>query len=165
MTFSILVLKEKHGDQYYDASTPEALAASCAKILKRKSEEGWYERRWPVSSTSVLSIAEKEFMDLTQEQLDALPGRLRSDIMKTIEKARGSIDEREEEKADEAIWFDALEVVLAMPAEKAHELNIGNYDLRYFPLPSGKSTSIAQCLLKLKADDSEHGSFFITEVS
>jgi len=38
----ILIVKEKHGDRYFDASTDEALWRASHYILKRRHEEGWY---------------------------------------------------------------------------------------------------------------------------
>ncbi len=38
----IVVWHAKHGDQYYDASTPEAFAQSCVKILGEMDEMGCY---------------------------------------------------------------------------------------------------------------------------
>lgn len=39
----ILIVEEKHGTYYYDASTPEALEAAAAHIVASRLEDGyWY---------------------------------------------------------------------------------------------------------------------------
>ena len=42
MVTRILVLKEKHGDWHFDASTPELLHAACLKIVKKRNESGYF---------------------------------------------------------------------------------------------------------------------------
>lgn len=64
MIKKILVAKEKHGDRYLNASTPEALAESAFKLLKERWEmDYWYHLDDPPSSNEILS----------EEQISALP--------------------------------------------------------------------------------------------
>jgi len=42
MVTRILVLKEKHGEWHFDASTPELLHAACLKIVKERNESGYF---------------------------------------------------------------------------------------------------------------------------
>lgn len=59
----IIVAQEKHGDRYLNATTDEALAASCVKLLKERLEQGWYDPGNPPEAKDVL----------TPEQIDLLP--------------------------------------------------------------------------------------------
>jgi hypothetical protein len=38
----ILILREKHGDRYFDVPDDEVLHKTCVKILKERLDEGWY---------------------------------------------------------------------------------------------------------------------------
>lgn len=41
---SIIIFKEKHGDRYFDASTPELVEAACKKVLLQRYNDGyWYD--------------------------------------------------------------------------------------------------------------------------
>lgn len=37
-----LIANEKHGDLYYEASTPELLGLACLELLQRRLDDGWY---------------------------------------------------------------------------------------------------------------------------
>lgn len=44
----VIILKEKHGDWHYDASTPENAARACLEVLERRLDEGyWYADELP----------------------------------------------------------------------------------------------------------------------
>lgn len=60
----ILIAYEKHGNRYFDASTPELLAESAFKLLKERWDEGyWYVSEDPPEREDILS----------EEQIAALP--------------------------------------------------------------------------------------------
>lgn len=44
----VIILREKHGDWHYDASTPENAARACLEVLERRLGEGyWYADELP----------------------------------------------------------------------------------------------------------------------
>lgn len=87
----IIIFKEKHGDRYFDASTPEKLNAACFKILKERFENGEYE--W-------LSEEEPEAINiLTDEQIEALPTeRLKNDELRRKKNYEQEYKWRKQEK-------------------------------------------------------------------
>lgn len=64
----ILIVKEKHGDYYYDVSTDELLHKVCCKILKSRLDEGWYGKNELISDTYV-----KDKLGLSEKEIRALP--------------------------------------------------------------------------------------------
>lgn len=64
----ILIFKEKYGDRYFDASTPEARDAACFKILSERFNDSWYD--WMDEDMEEVDDGDKI---LTEEQIDALP--------------------------------------------------------------------------------------------
>jgi hypothetical protein len=70
----LIIFKEKHGDDYYDASTPEAVARACAaKIRKRYIDRWYYAPTMPDSPTRPESRELLEMADaLSPEAYEAL---------------------------------------------------------------------------------------------
>ena len=62
----ILIAHEKHGNRYYDASTPENLGRACLQILKERQEDGYYDLGDPPDGKDILSL----------EEIQELPRRL-----------------------------------------------------------------------------------------
>jgi hypothetical protein len=94
----ILIARDKHETRYLNASTVEAWAASSLQLLRERLEQGWY---WaPKDDEDGLGTSEwadrrrveiAEAMALTDEQIEALPGRLRHEVLKERAQARQSI--------------------------------------------------------------------------
>lgn len=70
----ILVLHGKHGDYYYDASTPEALAESAFKVLKMHYDQGYYFEpdeplpREILSDDEIVAIESEELRNYAKRQ-------------------------------------------------------------------------------------------------
>lgn len=67
----ILILKEKHGDSYYDVSTPELLHKTCIYILKERLDEGWYGNL--ENHTESLEEYCKRKLGMTPDEINKLP--------------------------------------------------------------------------------------------
>ncbi len=59
----MLVFHEKHGDRYFDASTPELIFKACLKILTERNKDNWYR----------ISEVSDSFTGLRTEDIEALP--------------------------------------------------------------------------------------------
>lgn len=118
---SVLVVHEKHGDYYYDASTDEARLKAFYSILKERNEAGyWYYRPQPPEEAFNRSLkpGEEEFLTMTEEAVEALPEALKTQVQRVRNRKRGL--EREYER--EMVWFNMLDEVLALPFEEAKNL-------------------------------------------
>ena len=70
----ILVLEEKHGNRYFDASTDKLLAQASLIVLKERYEEGgWY-----------FKPSEPSKPDFTEEQASELPPSLKPAAMEFL---------------------------------------------------------------------------------
>jgi len=80
----ILILKEKHGTQYYDVSTEELLHKTCVAVLKRRLEDGWYgtpEEFVDKDIEKEIGLSEEAIQKLPksgQEALNSVVARIRS---------------------------------------------------------------------------------------
>lgn len=97
----ILIERGKHGDQYHDASTPEAVAASSLAILTERWEAGYYyydpgpEPEWKGpgrADRDKLKELDKESWDSVQKRLKRFKNELRywqqdNDLYQRIKKA------------------------------------------------------------------------------
>jgi len=87
----ILVLKEKGGNIYYDASTDEALHQVCIDLVRRRYDEKiWY--------SDLDEEPEPEVPELSEDQAETLPQSARDAIIKdwSIYKSRMQILEDNE---------------------------------------------------------------------
>lgn len=89
----ILVATEKHSTEYWDATTPEALAASSLAILKQRFEDGyWYHRYEP------------RLVDFDEAVKNS--GESYGDFIARLERH----NDREQARADVANqWYDQVE--------------------------------------------------------
>jgi len=119
---SIIVFHEKHGDAYYEASTPELIARSCSKVLRARVADGyWYFRNF--SGDSVLSKENQEIVDLTEAQLAALPASMRSAMIARRAKLVEQVEELQNEKEEEDQWFEDVDLVLSASDEDSYKLH------------------------------------------
>lgn len=117
----ILILEEKHGDRYYDASTPEALSRAAVKVLKERAEEGyWYIRHY--ADDTPANSKDAELLAVTDEDLAATPAVIRADLEAQVLKARQRVERTKRLKLEEDEWFDALESVISAPEEEAWQI-------------------------------------------
>lgn len=101
----ILVVKEKHGDYYYDASTDELLDKTCRKILQERLKDGWYDEdvrgkvikqkigiseydigRLPEGPVKILALSELEKI----RKEDIPEGRFIKDVKRCLETPHDS---------------------------------------------------------------------------
>lgn len=88
----ILVAREKHGNRYFDASTPELLAKSAFKLLKERWEdEYWYYLDDPPDGKDILS--EEQIVALPTEGLQSAESKKRTDYLRELRNWQS--DERE----------------------------------------------------------------------
>ena len=105
----VLSWRAKHGTYLYDASTSEKLEASARMILKELMEDGWMYRPTPPEANP----ADQEILSLTDEQVAALPERLRQEAVQ-IRREHALEQAQYEEEMEE--WREA-EAILAGTAE------------------------------------------------
>lgn len=71
----ILVLSEKHGDRYFDASTEEALYNSALTILTGRLKEGYW---YPIPENT------QKKLDYTQEDIAKMPPSMQASAQKAL---------------------------------------------------------------------------------
>jgi len=64
----ILVVNEKHGDRYFDASTDAALHAAALKLVEERLEQGWYGDWRQLDDTLENLNQKKMLLDLVSDQ-------------------------------------------------------------------------------------------------
>ncbi len=93
MTTEILVVKEKHGTFYYDASTKEALNVSALKILKERWEEGY----WYYHPDELYSAEDMRIIDLNTVV----------DVLKKTAESHNRLAERERAQYNSYVrWYE-----------------------------------------------------------
>src|ERR1017187_453922 len=109
----IIIAKEKHGDFYWDASTPEAWAASALALLTERFRAGyWYydpigePDEHPFSQERAAERA--EYLALTDEDVAGLPEALRREA---LAKRKDAQQERKEEEGTSAFYQRVKQVV------------------------------------------------------
>lgn len=116
----VIIFREKYGERYFDASDNQKLARACAVILKQRVEEGyWYHREY--DGEFPLNSEEQKLAAFTDAQVEALP----EPFLSETKKKRAAIQKRravwEREKKNEDAWFTALEKVISVAPEDAHQ--------------------------------------------
>jgi hypothetical protein len=118
---TILIFKEKHGDRYFDASTPEAKSAAFLKILRERFNSGYYYEE-PKSPEHTLTKDEKALLSLSEEQLDALPAPLQASTKTQVSRVRRKLRGVQEEYEQAKLWWDSVVALLALdPAEAVNQ--------------------------------------------
>lgn len=159
MVSQILVLHEKHGDRYFDASTPEALATSCVKVLRERVADGyWYHREY-AEPVRPLPKEQQEILALTDEQLATLPTAIREDMKTKRAKLVKSNAVYKRRKKQEDGWWNAVQLVLTSPLEEAIKLTVADADDTW----SNQPLPLAYEILKSRRDY-EYESIGIYEV-
>lgn len=106
----ILILDEKHGKSYYDASTNEVLYKALLSILRVRMDTGYYYEPKEPS----LGYYE-EYLNIPADVVKTLP-----DAMKElIAKAEKSVKQIRDEYAVAREWYDCAVHILSLPEEKA----------------------------------------------
>jgi hypothetical protein len=126
MVSKIVIFKEKHGDYYYDASTPEIFNKVALAVLRERFEAGyWY---YGPSELTPLSAEDQAIADLTDEQVEALPEALKETTATKRNRILRGVRARQAEYDRDKQWMDTLQELLALPVEEAlvHEIEVGN---------------------------------------
>lgn len=123
----ILVAKEKHDKRYFLAPDRDALGRIAVKLLRERSDEGWFQSAAEVNSeksqeierfkhTTAIGILEITFpgiLDYTEEKLDELPDGIKDTAVQAREKFAAGAARIERNFADEVKFAEELEKLLA----------------------------------------------------
>lgn len=101
----ILVVKEKHGTYYFDASTPEKISRAALKILTDRFNGNWYHR--PKDESYFWYGFDKEII-LTPEEIEALPEHLRAPELKKLKR----LESARVELIRAQSWYDEVERIV-----------------------------------------------------
>lgn len=122
---NILIFKEKHSERYYDVSTPEKRAEAFLMVLRERNEYAYFE---PKKETIVVSVEDQTMLNLTEEQIDALPDELKNYTINRRDAINGNLIYAESEYNTEKKWWDAVQEMLALPKEEAiKKFYVNNY--------------------------------------
>lgn len=155
---SVLVTDEKHGNSYYDASTPELLAASALTILRDRFNDGyWYYE--PKAPELNYTDEQKSIMELTDEEIANLPVALRASTEKQRNSLLSNRKGREREYLLDKQWYDATVALLALPAKEAVKQTVVRGRNQY-----ARTVPTALDLLEQR-NDYQYESFEIFEVT
>ncbi len=106
----ILVFREKHGDRYFRASTPEEIQESCLKVLRERFEE---EEAWCYPPNEVRSVE-----PMSDEIIATLPEEYRK-----IENERKRVYEKDCKRFEqEKKWYEAVKLEVNIPVGLAYKL-------------------------------------------
>lgn len=122
----ILILKEKHGEEYYDASTKEKLAEACLKVLKDRYESGYYYQEPKIEEYFNPSKESQEILNMTPETLDSLPDTLREDFKLKQAKLKTQKIRATVQYDNEKEWFDSVKNLINLPVEEAIKKTVTN---------------------------------------
>jgi len=111
----IIVCREKHGDYYWDASTPEAFAKSALAILTERFTQGWwYHNPDDDDGLGKSEWANKErkqneiVLAMSKEQIDVLP----DDAKRAVLRRRKETEQQLKENAEARDWYQAAKLVV-----------------------------------------------------
>ena len=139
---TVLVLDEKWGPRYLDASTSEKRALAFLSVLRKRMEEGyWYDRpREPEFDEETLDLAAVE--DEAFFSTGGLPESISSSLYQKHVAAKQRIRHAKDEFDRENQWFVRADAVLALSEEEF---------LQQSDLDSKKRNE-AEVLLDLRSD-------------
>lgn len=103
----IIIFKEKHGNRYFDASTPQALDNACRKILKERLKYGWYNVQQPPPPNNLLTI----------EEIAKLPEKYKNQERRILLKWEETLESYQKEKQ----WLDDLKKLLETPEDLSNK--------------------------------------------
>jgi len=116
----VIVAEGKYGNDFFDASTPELEARAYSIILAERKEIGYFYREYEGEIT--LTAEQQEILDMTDEQIEALPSSLRDNTKERKSKIARGLAAKKRRKEQEDQWFNALDKVLAVPAEESYKV-------------------------------------------
>jgi len=116
----VIVAEGKYGNDFFDASTPELEARAYSIILAERKEIGYFYREYEGEIT--LTAEQQEILDMTDEQIEALPSSLRDNTKERKSKIARGLASKKRRKEQEDQWFNALDKVLAVPAEESYKV-------------------------------------------
>lgn len=116
----VIVAEGKYGNDFFDASTPELEARAYSIILAERKEIGYFYREYEGEIT--LKAEQQEILDMTDEQIEALPSSLRDNTKERKSKIARGLAAKKRRKEQEDQWFNALDKVLAVPAEESYKV-------------------------------------------
>jgi len=116
----VIVAEGKYGNDFFDASTPELEARAYSIILAERKEIGYFYREYEGEIT--LTAEQQEILDMTDEQIEALPSSLRDNSKERKSKIARGLAAKKRRKEQEDQWFNALDKVLAVPAEESYKV-------------------------------------------
>lgn len=106
MRAQVLIEKGKHGDLWYDASTPEKWAAACVAILANRLGMGYfYKPTWPPYGLTEEQITTA---DMAGDKLEALDPILRAVVDKLKQQVKSA---RQQYNADLEEWTEVNRIV------------------------------------------------------
>ena len=107
----ILVFKEKHGDRYLKASTPEEIQESCLKVLRERFEDE--NDMWGYAPDG--NLGDPPMLD---DIIDSLP-----EPYKQLEKDKKKVYQRRyDEYRKDLHWYGRVKAELENPAGDAYKL-------------------------------------------
>jgi len=124
----VLVWHDKHGEYYYDASTPEAEEASSREILKQMVASRYIEEPEDPYKHIQFSSIDLEQAYLTDEQIEALPtGSLRKEAREHKQALTNRLARYKNEKEEfaELERFLAGETIMSKPWVRRSGPNAG----------------------------------------
>lgn len=107
----VVVFKEKHGAEYYDASTDELLYKALLAVLRSRMDSGYYyyEPQEPNLSSY------EEYLNIPQDVAATLP----KEMQESIKKAEKTVARLKAEYKAEREWYDCAVQVLGLPEDDA----------------------------------------------
>ena len=134
MTNRILILKGKHGENIFDASTPEALALAALAGLSINSY--YYSRPDEPYLYPKVTEEDEKLLALTDAELAAIPEAVRGDIVKKINGLRNRINRAQAEYDEQVEFYDKVKALLDLPIEEAvkQTVTVGVRQPRQIPL-------------------------------
>jgi hypothetical protein len=129
----LIIFKEKHGDDIYDASTNEALWRACAAKVRERYREGWYYE--PDESDSPMRPESQELLEmadaLTPEAYAAL-GEVTRGKIEGIRQSQKRAQQRYLQELKD--WEDIERVAQSKTLEEAASLTYQNSKGKEFNL-------------------------------
>jgi len=107
----VVVFKEKHGDEYYDASTDELLYKTLLAVLRSRMDSGYY---YYEPQAPILDHYE-EYLNIPKDVAAKLPAQMQEDI----KKAEKSVKQLQDDYKSKREWYDCAVHVLSLPEEEA----------------------------------------------
>lgn len=144
----IMVVKEKHGKRLFVIADRAAYARVATKLLKERSEEGWFQSLADIEKEEQADLARRvknidpAFLELTPEQISELPESLRISAQGAQEDYRIAVARSKRAFIIEREFAEGMDQLLASDAPA--ELQVTN--------ERGRTENLAITLLQLRED-------------